>query len=71
MTFQVAANYVVKFLNPDDLTGSGMRVKRGRVEGSLEAVNRDDAVNQVRESIEARFPVRWSLEIGKVYARAV
>lgn len=66
MTFKVAANFTVKFINPDDVDGDGMRVVRGRVEGSLDASSVSEAAVRVSNAIEARFPVRWSLRIGKV-----
>lgn len=69
MRFDVAADFTVQFLNPDDLQGSGIRTLRGRVEGSLDALGEADAAGKVRLAIEERFPCRWKLEVGAVQAK--
>lgn len=68
MRYDVAANFSVQFLNPDDASGNGLRILRGRVEGSLDALSEGDAPDQVRRAVDRQFPCRWKLLVGRVRA---
>lgn len=66
MTFNVQAKFIVKFLNPDDMTGNGIKTICEIVTGKVEADRDDAAAEAVRAAIRRKYPVCWSMKIGKV-----
>lgn len=71
MDFNVKANFVVEYLDPDDISGRGIREQRGRVEGPIKgALDEADAVARTKRCISDRFPGRWKLRVGRVHVEA-
>lgn len=66
MKYHVDAPFRVEFLDPDDMTGRGIRTIRERCVGVLEAESDDMAVRAAEDAIRARYPVCWQLIIGDI-----
>lgn len=64
MRYNVDFPFKVQFLDPEDITGDGLKTISERCVGTVRAANLKEAAEQVKQTIRSKYPVCWKMSFG-------